>query len=378
MGSTFRFIHCADLHLGSAVHCPGQEEAIWISLRKLIDQAMANRADAMFIAGDLYDSSTQSPATRHRLVTELSRFKGRVFIARGNHDSGATWDSSIPYPENVHEFPPEPESVIVDTPGGQFEAVGISFGSRLESRSLPNMLKGRGDMFTVACVHGDSSGDGAYSPFDPRSLSGKGVDYWALGHIHARQVISESPYMVYPGNIQGRDMGETGEKGAYLVTVTEGRVSECRFIPTQSFCFRELTADITSSDLRTAVSVLRGQCRRGDCLRITFRGSGVMDAMLRKEPEAVRKSIESDLGCTVSEIRVMTRPDSPPGPITEAVEARGRALADAPREEVMGILMSKTLMKNYRTYFESMSDEEFRDLVDRSTRLAASAMEGSR
>jgi DNA repair exonuclease SbcCD nuclease subunit len=50
-------------------------------------------------------------------------------------------------------------------------------------------------------------------------LVAKGYDYWALGHIHQREVLSEAPFVAFSGNIQGRHARETGAKGCFLVTV---------------------------------------------------------------------------------------------------------------------------------------------------------------
>jgi DNA repair exonuclease SbcCD nuclease subunit len=55
-------------------------------------------------------------------------------------------------------------------------------------------------------------------------LVNHGYDYWALGHVHAREVVQEHPCIIYPGNLQGRNPRETGPKGATLVTVDDGRV----------------------------------------------------------------------------------------------------------------------------------------------------------
>src|SRR5699024_12086412 len=51
-------------------------------------------------------------------------------------------------------------------------------------------------------------------------LKGKGYDYWALGHIHQRAILNETPPIIYPGNIQGRHRREPGDKGCYLVEMT--------------------------------------------------------------------------------------------------------------------------------------------------------------
>jgi DNA repair exonuclease SbcCD nuclease subunit len=52
----------------------------------------------------------------------------------------------------------------------------------------------------------------------------KDYDYWALGHIHKREILHRDPWVVFCGNLQGRHIRETGAKGCSLVTVDNGRV----------------------------------------------------------------------------------------------------------------------------------------------------------
>jgi DNA repair exonuclease SbcCD nuclease subunit len=62
-------------------------------------------------------------------------------------------------------------------------------------------------------------------------MAGKGYDYWALGHVHQREVLCEDPFVVFPGNIQGRHARETGPKGCYLVSVDDTGAAELAFRP---------------------------------------------------------------------------------------------------------------------------------------------------
>lgn len=57
----------------------------------------------------------------------------------------------------------------------------------------------------------------------------RGFDYWALGHIHKRSILHERPSIVYPGNIQGRSIKETGPKGCYVVDVDEAGAASLQF-----------------------------------------------------------------------------------------------------------------------------------------------------
>ena len=56
-----------------------------------------------------------------------------------------------------------------------------------------------------------------YTEFMLEDLNHKLYHYWALGHIHQRQELSDMPPIHYSGNIQGRHFGELGTKGCLLV-----------------------------------------------------------------------------------------------------------------------------------------------------------------
>jgi hypothetical protein len=160
--------------------------------------------------------------------------------------------------------------------------------------------------------------------------------------------------------------------------VSDGRVAEARFVPTQSFCFRDLSADITGKALQEVIGEVCAACSPGDVVRITFTGSGVLDGLLRTEPEDVARTICSSSGCTVKGMRVLTGPESSPGPIADKVASKAEELAALPRQSIMEILMSKTMLKPHRAYFESLSDDEFYGMVRGAAGLAVSAMGGRR
>jgi hypothetical protein len=82
--------------------------------------------------------------------------------------------------------------------------------------------------FNIGLLH--TSVDGReghdhYAPCSVEQLRDHGYQYWALGHVHRREVLSETPWIVFPGNLQGRHIKEEGPKGATLVTVVDDRVA---------------------------------------------------------------------------------------------------------------------------------------------------------
>ena len=97
--ATFRFLHCADLHLDSPLRgleadpdAPVEKirGATREALKNLVDFAVNERVDFVIAAGDLYDGDWQDWRTGHFLTGQIARLTaaGIPFVAiRGNHDA---------------------------------------------------------------------------------------------------------------------------------------------------------------------------------------------------------------------------------------------------------------------------------------------------
>lgn len=391
MGANFRFVHCADLHLGARFKGVSEKDpkaaermrmSVFESFSRIVDRVIDSRADALFIAGDAFDESTLTPSTRMFLVDELVRAKVPVFLSRGNHDPHTSWEESIPMPPNVHEFGTEPERV--DIPGVEgAEAVGASFADWHDERNIPSMLRGSPDRFTVACVHCDVDAVDAeysYSPCSLSDLRGRGVDYWAIGHIHKRAVLSEDPWVVYPGNIQGRSFKETGEKGAYLVEVRDGRVASAEFFATQGIVWYDEVVDIAGKDMASITDDLRRRIAPGSIVRLAFVGSGEMDRMLREQSDNLRSLIGSRIGCTISEFDIRTVPpvdiDARRGgkDMIGLVIGSGDSLKGSGRNAILSKLSSNPVMARNLESFEYMTDDELDSIVDEAVMAIVSRL----
>ncbi len=358
--------------------------SVFESFSRIVDLCGTEGADAMFVSGDAFDESTVTPSTRMFLARELGRAAVPVFICRGNHDPRTSWDSAIPYPGNVHEFGPEPERVDIPGVDGA-EAVGASFSDWHDSRNLPSMLRGSLDKFTVACVHCDvdnPSAEYAYSPCSSTDFLGRGVDYWALGHIHKRRVIRKDPWVVYPGNIQGRSFRETGEKGAYVVSVSDGMVREARFVATQGVVWHDESFDITGRSLPDLVAEVRARVPEGSAARVTLTGSGERDRMAREQDMAQLLSRET--GAAVSEVEVRSTPavnlEERRGgrDVVGMLVASGDAMASAGRDAILEARASNPVARANMDWYEGLTDAELRSLVDSAVRLTASRLEAGR
>ncbi|WP_296978059.1 DNA repair exonuclease [Thermobacillus sp. ZCTH02-B1] len=247
----FRFIHAADLHLGSPfkglADAPehvrrGLAEAEYAALRRLTEAALELGADFAVFSGDLFDSADRSLRARAALHRAWSRLAGagvRVFAIHGNHDPLGGGPAMFEWPEGVHVFGADDRAehrpaCRRDGKPAAF-VYGISYDRRAVTENLvPRYRPAEGADFHIALLHANVDGDpdhDAYAPCRLSELTGAGFQYWALGHVHGRRVLHEYPHVVYPGNLQGRHPGETGAKGCYLVEVDASGGVRLTFLP---------------------------------------------------------------------------------------------------------------------------------------------------
>lgn len=234
-----KFIHTADIHLDSPLkgleaHEDAPVEEIRGATRRafdnLIDLAVGEEVDFILMAGDLYDGDWKDYNTGLFFAGRMGRLAKagiRVFIVSGNHDAASQITKAMPLPDNVILFPArKPRSVTLDDLGVIIH--GQSYAVRAVTDNLVvHYPRGDANYFNIGLLHTSLTGrEGheAYAPCTLDELTSKGYGYWGLGHVHKREIVSEDPWVVFPGNLQGRHIKETGAKGATLVTVEEGRV----------------------------------------------------------------------------------------------------------------------------------------------------------
>lgn len=361
-------------------------ESTFDSFSNIIDLVISENADFMIISGDIFDKETITPGTRFRFVELLKRVDVPCFIARGNHDSKTSWEDSIPLPDNAYEFGGEPERFVIDLKsGGKVEMAGISFMFRNTSEDLAIKLEGSKGVFTVGCVHCDidSQDDSGYAPSKLSDIVSKDIDYWALGHIHKRMVMHERPYVVYPGNPQGRNIKESGEKGAYVVTVTSNTVTELRFVPTQTIIWEKIEADITECDFHMFVERVSSSIKKNSIIRLMINGRGTLDRMLRTAPDDIIKAIQDRSGCIVERIELNSKPEKLPitggnDLVSKVVEVSNSVVNIDRKSLIEAICNTVTSKTHLQKYFEDMNEDELRGLVrDAEIRLLERFSEAS-
>jgi len=377
-----RFLHAADLHLDSPLRGLDRYEGAPVdevrgatrrAFENLIAVAQRERVDLVVIAGDLYDGDWPDYNTGLffiKGVAQLAEEGIPVAIVRGNHDAASRLTKALRLPANVHQFADAgPETKPFADIG--IAVHGQSFATAAVTDDLaagyPRPLAG---YFNLGLLHSALDGRPGHDPYAPTTLDvlrGKGYDYWALGHVHAAEIVCREPWVVYPGNTQGRHIRDMGAKGCTLVTVEDEAISQ-RFIALDVMRWDTLTLDIDGlPDLEALLDVakldlrqrLAGSEDRALAARVQVRGSGPLHRQLALQPETVEQqlrgvAVEATNGrAWIEKIEFRTRPrldldriaerDDPVGLLVRELRrfAADPALLRAVAEETLGELLQK-------------------------------------
>jgi hypothetical protein len=189
---------------------------------------------------------------------------------------------------------------------------GQSFAGRRVSEDLAaGFPQGDPGRFEIGLLHTSLDGRPGHAPYAPCTVEGlrsKGYAYWALGHVHQREIVSRDPWIVFPGNLQGRHARETGGKGASLVRVEHGRVVDVVQHDLDVVRWARVEVDVSALDhpddalsrvrdsLNAAVAEADG---RLVAARLTLRGATpIHDALVRAPERWIHeyRSLAIDLG----------------------------------------------------------------------------------
>ena len=302
-----RFIHAADLHLDSPLRGLDRYDGAPVArlrtatrsaFERLIDKAIRERVDFLLLAGDIYDCDWQDFHTglffRGQLV-RLERETIRVFIVQGNHDAQGVISKQLVLPPNVTVFSSRAAQTIrLDDLSVAIH--GRSFPERAVDEDLvPSYPPPVPGFFNIGLLHTSLTGrvgHDTYAPTDLPTLINKGYDYWALGHVHARELLCERPRILFPGNLQGRHAKETGPKGCELVAVEAGRV-ESEFVALDVVRWNQLIVSLDGVHRLEALGeafrhamepVLTGARDRLHAVRVTLTGATELHRVEATQP----------------------------------------------------------------------------------------------
>jgi len=357
-----------------------------------VDLAIAEDVTFVLIAGDLYDGDWKDYNTGLYFISQMSKLREAhipVYIVAGNHDAQSKITKTLRLPEGVRLFTDEkPETFILDNVGVALH--GQSFRSPAIKKNLaakyPSALSGH---FNIGVLHTCATGREGHEPYAPCSigdLQSKGYDYWALGHVHQREVVLEDPLAVFPGNIQGRHVKETGPKGCMLVSIDDRGRAAADFRPLDVIRWFRLLLDVSGKDtaydvIDATIASLQEILEQNDSMPIAARvevtGACPAHDELVSDPERWTNEIRSaavDAGggaIWIEKVKLRTEPpqdmkslERAGGPVAEMLRYLDEVQADPSRlRELAGVLdeLDKKLPREVREGDEGLllDDEQW-------------------
>ena len=277
-----KLLHSADWHLGTPFRSlpEAQRERLHRLQLELPERIAAlcrrEQCGLVLLAGDLFDSPAPPRECIDAVRRALEQCAVPVCISPGNHDyctPSSPWLTET-WPENVHIFTGAPD--YIDLP----ELDCRVYGAGYQSMDCPALLEGfhaEGDARRcVGVFHGDPlSLSSPCCPVTAAQVRESGLDYLALGHIHAHGSFRVGDALcAWPGCPMGRGWDETGEKGVCIVTVEDS--ASLRAVALDTIRFHELKADI-SSGAEAALETILPPAGSRDFFRVTLTGSGEAD-----------------------------------------------------------------------------------------------------
>lgn len=413
----FSFVHAADLHLDSpfaALNVDNPDlasilhSATFEAFDRVIQLCLEEQVDFLLVAGDVYDGSDRSLRAQVKFRDGLQRLHEagiRSFVIHGNHDPLDGWSSTLEWPSGVHVFGEHLETTEVKRDGSLLARVqGISYPKRDERRNLSLLFHPTDSAFHIALLHANVGSDTGHEPYAPCTLEDlmkSQMDYWALGHVHSQRVLSAHlPFVVYPGNTQGRNIKETGEKGCYLVKVGEDKEVELEFRATD--VIRWTTYELSIHDLQTeqdlinaldhaCVEISEKASDRPSIARMTLSGRSPLFKFL-KAPNSVADLLEilHERGPSyfpsvwVEQILLSVSPDIDPMARMKERDFLGdliRYSRELMGEKHLGALVREDLAPLFESariqrYIDVPGDRQLRELLEEAERICLENLHG--
>lgn len=274
-----RFLHTADWHMDAPMRGFTTDQRGFLRKKMLdmpgqiADLCIREKCDLVLLAGDVFDSATYTEEGLEAVRDALRRMAVPVFVAPGNHDyygEKSPWFREK-WPDNVYIFNrQEISSYRLRTLDCRV------YGGAFTGMDCPGLLEGfasdAGERYALMVLHGDPSGaDTPYCPVTPGQVRESGLDYLALGHIHAPGRFGAGAGMcAWPGCPMGHGYDETGEKGVLIGELDSGLV--LRFVPLEVPGFHDVTISVDDNP-ENALAKALGEGKPDDFFRVRLTGT---------------------------------------------------------------------------------------------------------
>ena len=372
-----RFIHAADVHIDSPLvglraynDAPAEQlrNATRDAFTELVTLAIDEQVDFIVIAGDLYDGTWPDFSTGLYFCGQMGRLNQAnipVYVLFGNHDAESEMTLKLKLPPNVRTFSAKkPETHLIDDL--KVALHGRSFKTKAVTENLvtgyPAPVPGYVNIGVLHTALEGSAAHANYAPCTIEELHAKGYDYWALGHVHEYWMSSGRSTIVFPGNLQGRNIREVGRRGAVMVTVD----GDCQVSVARLFIdvlrWESLVVDVSAceslEEVSAAVSVRLEELMSEDAhvpraVRVTVRGESAahgelfgLESHLRANILAAMAALNHDK-LWLEKVKVETTAPSSPvndSGSADAMAALRQLLAEADQDPELAKQISALLL----------------------------------
>ena len=330
MTGTVKILHLADLHLGASVYeKPGRPRLaeFLAAVDRAWELAVEEDADAVVVAGDVFDGYRPDPEVEREWAARVSRLMDAgipLAVVLGNHDAPARRGAASHLDvydrlqlNSVHVFS-LPEVKTLATKSGPVQVVGVPWPFRgkffepgdsavpadaditdqmekiLDDVIIPELNP---DIPTVLLAHlwlreGSLSSEKTFAvgpdPIIPASAVVRDeFAYAALGHLHRHQEVPGTDgRAVYAGGLCRISFGdEAVPKGAVIAEVSTGGCS-WRFVEFPSRTFKTIAVEVeTAEETESNIAESVGSFDPADAIvRLVVRGpAAVLSELTRAE-----------------------------------------------------------------------------------------------
>jgi DNA repair exonuclease SbcCD nuclease subunit len=417
-----KFIHCADLHLDSPFQGLTTKEpsladrfkhATNEAFVKIIDLCLAEKIDFLTIGGDTFDGADRSLCAQILLRDQFERLHEAdipVIIIAGNHDPLSDWLTEISFPNNVHLLAGDKvEKIPIKKDGKVITTIyGISYKVRDVKKNLSlEFHASEKDTVSIGLLHANVGARREHAPYSPctiNDLRAGNMDLWLLGHIHTPEVICKDPFILYPGNIQGRHINEDGPRGCYLVKADSNYKISYEFKPVQNILWKQEELNIkkitTSLEL---VDLLSDKCEeelssltkdeKGIVIRWKLTGSSslyhelTMTDKIEETKEILVERFFSQAPFIFPEsIRLLIKPDkktedfvSQENFIGDFLRLAGQVKDDEQKKnELLEMLNQPLSNRAIKKYLDEISEKELLTILEGSVDLGMDLLSGNK
>lgn len=286
-----KIIHTGDIHIGSAFQSlPREKERlrkaeILDGFRRICTYAKENAVAAVLIAGDLFEENEIASDLKREVLLCIEQAKPVLFFfVTGNHDEGILLENT---PDNFLRFS-QNHTWASYALGGEVTVTGMDYADfSMQNFSALSLSP---DTYNILLLHGDVQGTQGDKESLPLGVfQNKYIDYLALGHIHAADVVAKrldarGRYR-YCGCPEGRGFDELGKKGFFLLEIERGSLIDEKFYTFARREIVEMRIDISTcrsyADIENlATSALQNQSRE-NIIKLVL--CGVYKEGMRKE-----------------------------------------------------------------------------------------------